>query len=118
MRYCKEIKENHYETVCPKPSKTLTLDTLQAFFQDPEECATSIVYLDSHSNGVHISSVKVTTSCPDVSLFFSESTDQTYFYVYMRMLEQIIAWSKHPRVLGTQVFNDALHKTAVVAVNV
>lgn len=79
-----------------KDAKMPTFRDVQNYFANPEQCNIRVVYIDSNNEASFIDNVKF-KKIDDCVRYFTQA--RKYYYVYLKLLRNILVWSAHP-ILG------------------
>lgn len=79
--------------------RAATFRDVKKYFEAAEECEIRVVYLDSLNSPLVCDTVKYKQHAECVNYFTARGR---YYYVYIRLLRSMLAWSAHPYAVGIQ----------------
>jgi hypothetical protein len=81
-------------------SRPPTWADVRRYFSSPNECFINVIYLDNRNNPNVSRTVKYKKF--DTCVEYFHDTGNDYYYVYIRLLRNMLVWSAHPIVSGVQ----------------
>lgn len=95
-----KYSENCLQQECDVNMHIITMNDVHSFFdiKNAKQCTTSIVYINGFDDPLSISKVMLKEVDEDCYLKFTMKNN--FYYVYTRLIENMLLWSKHPKAFG------------------